>query len=187
MTTPLHELHILENWLDELESYLISDQVFWPGNDAALPQLTLGVLLLTRQRLQSLVNKPAEQAQLTRFDLHLDSLRQRWRSAWTKKAATEYRARLTLWRNFVDDYRNKPAAHYDRYAYETRVRTMLDLLATQAESLPPEQEQLLKTLDEILKVYFTPGKFIWPLELSEAFPASQYWYLYGALPEEWED
>jgi hypothetical protein len=190
MLTASYDLNYLRAGLDQLESYLLSKDIYRPlGLQPAhglppYPQLTLGWLLLARLRAQATAQTPAERLELERLSLQLDALRSRWRSAWGLKAQAEARARLNLWRDFLEEYRQDPAANSDRFAYEVNRRLLLDLLAPEADSLPAAALQALAGLDGWLRAVLLPGSFIWEAPLAVSFPPAPYWYLYGKLPDD---
>jgi hypothetical protein len=101
--------------------------------------------------------------------------------AWGQKATVEYHARLTLWRNFLEDYREQPGANADRYPYEVARRVMLHLLEEEAQGIPTAETNLVKAMDKLLQAVFVPGEFIWDPELQGGFPRDTYWYLFGRL------
>ena len=183
--TASYDLQYLQAGLDQLESYLLSKDIYRPiGMQAArgqppYPQLTLGWLLLACQRLQATAQTPAERMELERLSQQLDAMRSRWRTAWGSKAQAEFRARLNLWRDYLEEYRQEPAANLDRYAYEINRRLLLEILAPEAAQLPDSDVQALAGLDGWLKSAFIPGAFIWEPVLSASFPQPTYWYLYG--------
>ena len=189
MSSVEYDLRYFQAGIDQLEGYLLADQIYWPVGVSAppkqppYPQLTLGTLLLFQQRLRATAAAPDHQASFLRLQTQLDALRSRWRSAWSKKAAAEFRARLNLWRDFLEEYRKDPSAHFDRYSYEVGRRVTLQLLQDEADQLPAQQLELLEKLDTILRGLFHPGQFAWEAALAPSFPPQAYWYLYGHLPE----
>jgi len=114
----------------------------------------------------------------------LEALRNQWRTAWGNKARQDFHARLKLWRDFLEEYREKPSAHYDRYSYEVGRRVQLQLLAEEAVDLPPAELEAVKGLDKLLRAIFKPGLFLWSDILASSFPQHTYWYLYGTLKED---
>lgn len=180
-----YELRYIEAGLDQLEGYLLSPEVFWPigvsspAGTPSYPQLTLGALLLSLKRAHTLPQAATERATLARLDEQLDSVRSRWRVAWGKKAANEFRVRLNLWRNYMEDYRDNPSANIDRYPYEVQRRAQLHLLEPEADEIPPTELSVLTGLDNLLKAVLVPGEFVWDDELADGFPEDTYWFLYG--------
>ncbi len=198
MLTASYDLQYLRAGLDQLESYLLSKDIYrllgvQPAHgQPPYPQLTLGWLLLARLRAQATAQNSADRLELERLSQQLDAMRSRWRSAWGAKAQAEVRTRLNLWRDFLEEYRNDPAANFDRFAYEVNRRVLLELLIPEAAGLTasPSFEanlQALAGLDGWLKSVFIPGAFIWENLLVSSFPQAIYWYLYGKLPDRVEN
>jgi len=189
MPSAEYDLWYLRDGIAQLEDYLLSDEIYWPvgivapANEPPYPQLTLGNLLLAYQRASALAQTPDQRAEWERLSSELQAMRSRWRSAWGKKAKAEFHARLVLWRDFIEEYRQNPSAQYDRFAYEIGRRVTLQLLQTEAVDLPAKEIEMLAALDSVLRGRFVPGAFTWEQELAPAFPEDNYWYLYGRLPK----
>jgi hypothetical protein len=189
MPSPDYDLTFFQSALESLEQYLLAGDIYWPVSAVAphgsppYPTLTLGTMLLVQQQLNATAGAPAQQTAFRGMQDNMNIIRSQWLSAWRKKAQAEFRARLNLWRDFLQEYRKDPEAHYDRYGYEVGRRVMLQLLAGEASDLPSAQVELLVQLDRLLKTFFQPGAFIWEAELSPSFPEEIYWYLYGSLSE----
>jgi hypothetical protein len=187
-----YDFRYLQTAIDQLDSYLLSKEIYLPigikptSDEPPYPQFTLGALLLAKERAQATALSLDQQAKLSELLSQLEAIRSKWRSAWGRKATAEFRARLNLWSNFLNEYRDQPDAHDDRYAYEVSRRVMLELLRPYALDLPDADEQLLDGLDSLLKTVMISGKFIWDDELLKTFPEQLYWYLYGYLPKKLE-
>jgi hypothetical protein len=180
------ELKYLEAAQDEMEAYLLSDELFWPlaaiGGKAS-PRLTLGGTLLALARAKALADTPARQARLLKAERQLEVTQLRWRTAWGKKAARELASRLRQWAEYLDEYRRHPETQAGYYTYEVRWRVMAGLLQPGAEAIPAAELDLLSALDLRLRAWLQPGDFAWEAALQPAFPAETYWYLYGKLKE----
>jgi hypothetical protein len=173
--------------VSELESYLLSDVLYWPldvsapAGERPYPRLTLGGLLLARKRVRSLSLSVSQQVDLNNVEDQLDAAKTHWRIAWRKKATRSFKARLDLWRNFLEEYKEEPAANADRYAYEVERRVMLHLLSPEIEELPQAYNDMVAGLDSRLRRSILPGSFLWEPQIASGFPADEYWYLYGTL------
>ncbi|HEX9027763.1 MAG TPA: hypothetical protein VF823_01230 [Anaerolineales bacterium] len=182
-----YDLRYLRAGVATLEEYLLSNDVFWnlganpPSGEPAYPQLTLGGILLSQMRAHSKRLTPDQSAELVKIDGQIGTARDRWRQAWGKKAAAEFHARVALWRNFIEDYRENPKSNADRYAYEVSRRVQLFLLQADAQDIPSTEVELLSGLDRFLQSVFLSGDFIWDKEMENSFPRSTFWYLYGNL------
>ncbi len=174
------DLRFVEESLPQLQAYLLSQEIFWPlgGN---LPRLTLGGLRLAMRRLHARAAAPPDQSTLNRLAARLEAEQTRRRAAWQQKAARELRTRLTLWQNYLGDYRLNPENYADAYPHEVRLRVIIDLLLADLPTPPIETQALLQTLDAQLRAALIPGAFIWPPDLQNEFPQTDFWYLYGTL------
>ena len=183
MPTPEYDLRYWQAALDELETYLQSPELFWnlaatpPPGGAAYPPLTLGNLLLARQRLQRPL-PPAIEAQRTRLEQRLQAVQREWRANWQRKARKELEMRARLWAQYMDECAQSPA-EAAFYANEVRNRVLADLLTREGEADLPAAEDLLAHADKRLRAHFQPGDFLWEADLAPAFPQARFWYLYG--------
>ena len=187
MPDPEYDLIYLEAGLSGLNEYLHSDEVYWPlhavpqPGQPPFPQLTLDGLLLAVARLRARILPIQQEAQFQRLVSELEAVRGKRRVAWEKKATHNFRARLTLWRNFLIELRDEPEANADRYPYEVTRRVQLELLSEDARQRPAAEDELLTMLDSLLRVLFVPGAFVWDSDLEQGFQRSKYWYLYGHI------
>jgi hypothetical protein len=187
MATTESDLGYLNAGLASLESYLLSDDIYWnlrapsPPGEPAYPQLTLGNLLLARARLAAWPLSPDQSRLFSELESTMEAIRTKWRAAWTKKAEREFGARLRLWRDFLDDYRRNPETNLDRYPYEVSRRVMLHLLESESNQPSKHELELLEGLDKVLSAIHVPGEFIWDQELRGGFPPQKFPYLYGTL------
>ena len=181
------DFNYLRAGLQSLEGYLLSNELYWPirepqkHGEPPYPSLTVSGLLLARARLSAYQFSGNDQFERERLEGEMDRVMTKWRVAWENKAMREFTARLNLWRSFLEDYREQPEIHTDRYAYEVSRRVMLDLLMPYI-TVPVEAElAMLNGLDAILRSSLQPGEFIWGNVLKDAFPKEPFWYLYGTL------
>jgi len=183
-----YDLCYLQAALDIFEKYLLSDEVFWPLNTSPppgepdYPQLTLDGMLLAAKRLEARQKTRIQKDQLEQAISDLELNRSRWRVAWEQKAKRCFRARLRMWKEFIEEYQNNPQENADRYAYEVRLRVMLDLVKSEINPNNMAEISLLQNLDGYLKKVLTQASFIWDGGLQSGFPTETYWYLYGRLP-----
>jgi hypothetical protein len=191
MTTSRHELNFIQAAIDQLEEYLLSDQIYWPirirasSGHPAYPPLTLGTLSLFLHQARAVLDNSDLQEELTRYQSAIDESHSRWQAHWQKKAAAEFSARLKLWRDFLEEYRKDPEGNYDRYTYEVSRRAMLYWLERDTKELNSSESQLLGSLDRLLKTLLVRSNFIWDDKLKPQFPEEIFWYLYGKLPSLW--
>ncbi|MEA3441706.1 MAG: hypothetical protein U9R58_15635 [Chloroflexota bacterium] len=189
MSTFDYEIRYLRAGVEELEDYLLSDELYGPiglltfHGERAYPSLTIGNMLLYKRRAEAYSASIADKNELHQVSQQLDRIRQQWRVAWGVKTTKEFRSRLRLWRDFLNDYKVKPDQNYDRYAYEVSRRVILQLLAPDADEIEGAELELLEILDQYLGSVFFQHKFIWDKVLAAVFTRDPYWYLYGRLPE----
>ena len=187
MTDLEYDFRYLEAGLANLEAYLYSDEVYWPLQAASppdsppFPLLTLDGLLLSAARLQARNLDLQDETRYKDLEGELQAFRSRRRVAWEQKATRNFTARLTLWRNFLEELRDDPEAHADRYAYEVTRRVQLVLLSEDARGRTQAEDDLLDLLDTVLQSLLVPGEFIWDAELEQGFQKSSFWFLYGHL------
>jgi hypothetical protein len=185
-----YDLNYIKAGLVEMESYLLSNELFWPVEahpplgEPPYPRLTLGGILLAQARLEGRQQALEQEVQLARVIPELEVVRSRWRTAWGLKAKRCIHNRLEMWRDFLYEYRQNPEAHADRYAYEVRLRVMIQLLYPEAVDISQADQDVLVMLDTIIKGWLIPGKFIWEQAIQNGFALETYWYLYGYLPEQ---
>jgi hypothetical protein len=187
MPSSQSDLEYLDAALGIFEDYLLSKEIFWqiggqpPRGEQPFPSLTLGGMLLAQARLNAKVLTGDQQSRRDRLNSLIDAHKTNWRSAWEKKARAEHSARLNLWRNFLEEYRENPEANADRYPYEVSRRVMLDLLEEEGGEIAGVERELVRGLDRLLDAVLIPGDFVWGSELEGGFPRSKYRYLYGRL------
>ena len=187
MSSAEYDLGYMDAAVELLEKYLLSKQIYWkmiasaPPGDPPYPSLTIGGLLLARTRTQARQLTPKQTQQFTQLDGEIDRVRSKWWTAWENKAQDEYRSRLNLWRDFLEEFRQEPEDNTDRYTYEVGRRVMLDLLDGETGGILPAEQQMLSGLDNILSGLLVPGEFIWDKELAAGFSRDEFPYLYGTL------
>ncbi len=186
MSTADYELRYLEAGLEILENFLLSKDIYRPigikekKGEPAYPPLSLGWLLLYLSRAQSCRPTGAPFVKLETIRIKIGEFHNNWLSAWRQKAQSEFHSRLSLWRDYLEEYRENPGGNKDRYAYEVTRRVMLQLLKSEVDQLPEAEIQALLGLDQILLQIIKPGEFIWNPQWKESFPKADFWYLYGS-------
>ncbi len=184
-----YDLRYFTAGLENLEQYLLSDDIFWPlginppDNEPDYPNLTLGWLLVTQARLSGRKLSSIDKDKFEKADSELDSYRSKWRVAWEKKANQCYQVRGRMWRDFLEEYQDNPQEHSDRYSYEVRLRAMMELLKADISQQAEAEVKFLSGLDGYLKSVLQPGDFIWEQEVQPGFPKDEFWFLYGTLPK----
>jgi hypothetical protein len=110
----------------------------------------------------------------------LDGIRSQWRTAWQRKAAAELKVRVNQWKAYLQDLADA-VRESDSYSQEVRNRAMAAYLLEEAADQPETAEirRSLELLDARLRVRFEPGPFVWERSLEVAYPAKEFWFLYG--------
>lgn len=175
MNTPEQDFAYFSAGLQELETYLLSKELYWPlaVQSRDFTQLTPGALLLVRARLEGWGTSG-----LRELMKQMDALRSKWRSAWETKCRREVHARSEMWKDYLEAAAQSSVESSRLYPYQARLRAILALLLDDLRE-PPSAE--LITLDARLQSLFRDGAFIWDLKLQSVFPQKEFWFLYGTL------
>lgn len=177
MNSPEQDQAFFKSGVPELETYLLSKELYWSGaRTTDFTQLTLGAMLFVRERL-----KGWRVAGLTELSMQMDAVRLKWRSAWEEKARREVRARGELWKNYLAEARRHPVESARQYPYEIRLRVILALLLDDIRETP---EDWLVSLDAELRRILRSGAFVWDKPLAWNFPQESFWFLYGAIAQQ---
>jgi hypothetical protein len=162
--------------LDELPSFLLSDEMLWPLQNppAQVRQdLSLGGLLLMQDDLRGEVSLPAAgRRRLDELDERWASLRESHAGALARKARRERRMRVRLWKAYLTDLGETPGL-VEEYPHQVRQRVMFERL----EELGTAADE--PRLDDPLRDRFRAGPFVWDEALKGAYPRERYWFLYG--------
>lgn len=185
MPTKIYDLKYVQAGIDEMETYLVSKNLFYPlhilspPGEPANPRLTLGSLVLALARLHAREEDQRQDAHVRSLETALDRWRIGWMSSWKKKAKREIHSRLRQWRLYLQDVLQAPQAQIVFYPSEVRVRVIIDLL--KAEIDPPDSSLVeeLEALDQTLRSIHLSGEFIWDADLAPGFRPEPYWYLWG--------
>jgi hypothetical protein len=177
--------------VDELEEFLLSEQIFWPlgGNpeqgQPPFPNLSVGQLQLTLKELEA-VEDDLTFEQTTRWTQLRDRawvLRSKWTTAMAQKSLAESSTRVNLWRAYLNETKEAGGTS-GNYPYEVRHRVILELLSDLTEILDDDLIQgEIKALDGMLRGMLSgPSGFIWDEPLSKVYPEDTYWFLYRRPP-----
>ncbi|MBL7163337.1 MAG: hypothetical protein ISS57_12080 [Anaerolineales bacterium] len=186
-TSIQYDLGYIQAAIEELQPYLLSDELYWslsghasPG-DKAYPKLTLGGLLLALARSRARADSPKITGKADRLENRLETIRSQWQVAWDEKASWEFRSRLRQWGNYLNEVQRDPQEHAVYYPYEVSARVILELLKQQTEKLADSDVETLIKLDQRLRAQFITGSFMWDDDLSGGFPKDEFWFLWGRL------
>ena len=183
---PAIDLAIAEAMVDELENYLINDDLYrtvivrLPSGDENV-RMTLGDLFSRFKRLEG------EREQLSEAERQrLDSVRQRaesiiysFRTRALQRMEREIKGRLDSLKWFLDDCNQDRQRCRSEYPFEIRNRQRIqELLGQFGTNLPQPLADRLAQIDNRIRQITHGTGFIWDNRLQAAFPPQPYWYLY---------
>ena len=179
------DVRILSTMAEEMEAYLNSDVLFWHMSKAGMPVLTLGGYLMRQHRLLALYDSLSEEQQaevdaaVAQFNQALEEKTVRFE----QKAHRELDARLRQWEEYLKDVERGQASAKSNYGTAVEARAMIAALIDFLQLAPYQlDERVLKRtalLDGRLRSRWEAGEFVWPEGWQEAYPRSEYWWLYG--------
>jgi len=188
MENSSYDLKYLRIGVEEIEDYLLSDELFWPvtgrpsGGRPFFLKMTIGNLLLSEHRLATLAAEnglsSAEEREFLDMQRRFEVVRSKWQVAWEEKAKKEYHTRFNQWMRTIEEIKGDRYQNAPYYRNEVRVRVLLELLTDQ---IPVQARYNLNPFDSTLKRMFKPGEFIWEKEIAPGFLEDKYWYLYGGI------
>jgi hypothetical protein len=184
-----HDVKILSAMAEEMEAYLDSDVLFWHMVQGGMPVLTLGGYLMRQHRLLALYDTLSKQQQaevdaaVAKFNKALEERTVRSE----QKAHRELDARLRQWEEYLKDVERGQASLKSNYSTAVEARAMIAAL-TEFLQLAPYQldDRILQRtalLDGRLRARWESGDFVWPDGWQDAYPRSEFWWLYG-LPRD---
>ncbi len=180
-----HDLAILEEMASRMDAYLSSDTLDWTIPRANMPKLTIGGYLMRQHRLLVLEDRltEAQQARLqdaiAQYNLALQEKVVRYET----RAHQELRARISEWMSYLRDMKNRITS--EKYYYvgvvDTRVviAELVNSLQQPPYRLDADIEEKLVALDRKLHGELRAHEFIWEPLWQDAYPAEEYWWLYG--------
>jgi hypothetical protein len=188
-TDSSYHIEYLKHASEELERYLLSNELFWPvlarpTSGGSFLKLTLGNLLFSLHLLETLSEgrklSRAEESNLRQIEDQIEAVRRTWPVAWEEKARREFRSRFGQWSHVLNDLKKDFEKQAPYYHTEVRLRVLLALLV---EAAPEQDGYDLAPLDAFLQGLLAPSRFLWPPELERGFPRDDYWFLYGEMRE----
>lgn len=170
-------LKFLEDAVEEIESYLLSEDVI--RAQSGRQSLSIGLISFDRRWLAKTLEGD-QKDRLREAEGKLDEVAGKWRVAWERKVIAELQSRLNLWRGYLSDLEGRPGLG-SSYPQEVRNRAIaVDL--KEAAGYQPEMKSLAaswEAIDARFRLNFEPGSFIWESNLEPAFPPEEFWFLYG--------
>lgn len=186
MHTIEYNLSFLENSLEELETYLLQPELFWPlssltGIHPTFPRLTIGTVQLSFNELdvQEKRMTPAELNRTTQIKTRWKALHTKWRSAIVLKSIDEMGSRLNLWKAYILDLEEDKGRqlNYDQEVRQ-RVRFTLLLELVNDPALSDKLVEAVQAVDQRASTMTTPADFVWDEALQPLYPQEKYAFLY---------
>lgn len=179
------DLEILEAMATEMDEYLRSQTLFWPMMKGNLPRLTIGGYLMRQHRLVALRDllDDSDQGRMNTAIENFNTALVEKIVSFEIRAHDELRARLRQWGEYLKELHDKSLGMGDYYPSHVQTRVMIAALVQKLKERPYKlderiQEQL-DVYDNVLRNYWMPGDFTWPLDWIAAYPEADYWWLYG--------
>ncbi|MFP3853583.1 MAG: hypothetical protein ACLFWD_04720 [Anaerolineales bacterium] len=183
-----YNLEFAQLMMDELKSYLLSNETFWPlgeqpkSSGPPFPRMSLGQMLLALDELQVQAEamSPRQISQYQELSEQFDEQRSERPANLEKKAWSEVQQRANLWSSYLDDLRASNRA-VESYAQDVTNRVILERLQTflsEGEELEELMERV-HAVDRALRGIFQKGGFIWHPRLKPLYERENYWFLYG--------
>ena len=111
----------------EVEAYLLSNELFWPLNvspsfgEPSYPKFTLGGFHYYDTCARALAQSVSQIAALQKIETDMNRFHTRWQVAWERKASWELNSRLMQWVNVLEEIRRDPEEHLDYYRYRCKI------------------------------------------------------------------
>jgi len=181
-----YNLAFLENALEEMETYLLQTELFWPLStppdvNPDFPRLTISSVLLTLYELEALERTipAAQQTSATRLQTKWEALHTKWRTAVETKSIGEMRARLNLWKAYITDLEENKGrqANYDQEVTQ-RVRFALLREHIGDSVIPDELVELIQAVDSRALALTAPAEFVWDEPLRSVYLPEDFLFLY---------
>lgn len=179
------DVRVLSAMASSLTPYLYENEMYGylPGD---LPRLTLGGLLMRLYRLSRLEDllttgqKSAVQTAKETFEAE----RSQWAAHYDAKLQHELKSRLSALDQFLYDCGEDLQGCVFSYPVQAEKRVMIEHLHDEAQArgvMTDELDTRLKQVDQKLRRVLADGGFIFDPRLQDAYPRTQYWWLYGSV------
>ena len=163
------------------EIYRSITPVKWSIDPGGLSQLSIGNILLSLRRLQTISLSDSEQTELTGICMQIEQIRDRWRANWERKAHRELTDRQQLWQEYLDELSTNKKLYSRIYPVQARLRVIIYLLVEEIGTTVINKDMRLEHQDKFLRSFSTSGPFVWEADLAGGFPEETCWFLYRAF------
>ncbi|MEN6480708.1 MAG: hypothetical protein ABFD29_00815 [Anaerolineaceae bacterium] len=186
MTLEVDRAIVLDS-TDELESYILSEHIFWKvkhPNSASfftsIPEFSLGNLLLSLARLKASREDMLAYPEFQDVVEKIENIKAHWTVNWSKKADAELQMRVRLWSGTINDLIENRSHFGLNYPYQIRMRAIIQLLIEEVLQ-PNKVVDIVEELDLALANLTSEADFCWEASLSRGFDLEKYWFLYRKL------
>jgi hypothetical protein len=179
-------LNFLETSLEDMETYLLQDELFWPlstpaGVSSTFPRLTIANVLLTLNELEAQEDEmaPTQYSKASSLQTQWEALHTKWLSAVITKSVEEMRARLNLWKAYITDleeYDNRQWSYEQEVTQRVRYALLSERIGRTA--VPEKLDDLMQSVDSHALSLTTPTEFVWDERLEPLYPQDRYIFLY---------
>lgn len=185
--TPEADLAVCAAMVDELEDYIIGDELFRtvitrvPGQGEVKFQMTGGDLLARLYRLnaEKAHLSAAQQAEVARLSEAAERTIYSLKSRFNQRLLREMKSRLDSLRWFLDEASEDPTRGKANYPYEIRNRQRIEEIVKRlGPEIPADLQGQLAAVDSRLRAVAAGDEFVWDARLQPYFPSPPYWYLY---------
>lgn len=183
-----YNLELASLMLAELNSFLLTDEAFWPLGETAstsgppFPRMSLGQLMLTFDELQVQAERmePKQIQQFQDLSDQLEAIRAERPVNLEKKALAETKQRANLWSAYINDLRESERA-VASYSQDVKHRVMVDRLQSfyAEDRLAQDVRAKVESADQGLRGIFQQGGFIWHPRLKPLYDREAHWFLFG--------
>ena len=183
---PSVDLEISEIMVDELEDYIIDDELYrtviarTSAGDKNL-NMSGGDFLARLGRLQAerAALTEAEQARLDALVKRAEAVIYSLKTRFHERLNLEFKARLDGLRWFLDDCAQNQSKCRGEYPFEMRNRQRIEeIFARLGDDASPALLTALAQVDKRIRQYTSESSFVWDSRLAGVYPAGRYWYLY---------
>jgi hypothetical protein len=183
---PVGELAIAETMAQELEDYIIKDDLYrtisasTPEGEQRL-QMTGGDLLSRLHRLQAQRDQltPDQQTRLAAVQKAVDTTIYSLRTRFHERLQRETKARLDALNWYLSDLATDRTRARTEYPFEIRNRERIEGIVQElGADLSSDLSQNLSKIDQRIRTVTATSGFIWDERLKSAYPQNPYWYLY---------
>ncbi len=187
--TPAVDLAIAAAMVDELEEYIIKDDLYRTlivrtSTGEVRLQMTGGDLLTRLHRLNHERDRlsAGQQQQFDAASERAETIIYSLKSRFNNRLQREMKARLDTLRWFLDESSGERGQARANYPYEIRNRQRVEEIVKRlGAGLSAELIEQLTQVDHRLRMLTTGSEFVWEPTLKSVFPQHPYWYLYAAM------